>query len=117
MNEFMLAVKNSINRHGKLSVYTEVQEGSYDISSGTVVNLTVNHSVKMYRKNLKINQYNYPALIDKNASMFYICADGLSFTPKPQDKIAYDGVTYVVNSVQIHEAKSEVIMYRVIGVI
>lgn len=112
----MRITKEAMSRHGTTSTYKSVAEGSYDIATGTVSNTETNYSLKMYKKHLKANQYNYPSLIDKDIALFYFCADGLLFTPKPQDLIVHANVTYKVYTMQTHEAQGETILYKVVGV-
>jgi hypothetical protein len=48
--------------------------------------------------------------------MFYLAADGLTFTPKPSDEITYLGEVYRVNSIQAHTAHGKTILYKLVGV-
>ena len=48
--------------------------------------------------------------------MFYLAANGLTFTPKPSDEITYLGEVYRVNSIQAHTAHGKTILYKLIGV-
>lgn len=116
MNQFMRITKDALARHGTTSTYKTVTEGSYDIATGTAANTETSHSLKIYKKHLKANQYNYPNLIDKDIAMFYFCADGILFLPKPQDLIVHASITYKVHALQSHEANGETILYKVIGV-
>lgn len=117
MNQFAMATRNVIQRHGILSIYKKIDTGEYNPSTGIVINTETNFSIKMYMKQLIANQFTYPNLIDKESGIFYIDAADISFIPKTQDLIVYNTKTYKVNSTQNFAALGSVILYKVIGVV
>lgn len=116
MSQFMRITKDALNRHGLVSTYKSVAEGSYDISTGSAANVETDYSLKIYKKHFKANQYNYPNLVDKDTAMFYFCADGIDFVPKAQDLIVHNSAVYKLVSIQSHEAYGQTVLYRIIGV-
>lgn len=117
MNQFAMATRNVIQRHGIVSTYRQITTGTYNPNTGVVVNTTTDYSIRIYMKQLIANQFNYPSLIDKESGIFYIDAADLSFIPKTQDLIIYHTKTYKVNSTQNFAALGSVILYKVIGVV
>jgi hypothetical protein len=104
-----------IAKHGIVSTYKVVTEGLYDPNTSTVVNSETNYAVTLYRKHIRANQFNFPNLIGKDISLFYLSPIGLSFVPTAGDYIVYDSQTYKVDSVQKHAALGQVELYRIIG--
>lgn len=116
-NPFIRATAAAIDRHGSMISYDSIQEGTYDVNSGSVTSSTTNYAIKAYMKHIKANQFNYPNLIGKEAGLFYVLAYGLAFVPEAQDLITFNGKTYKVDSVQSHSANSQIVLYRIMGVI
>lgn len=116
MNQFLISTKSFIDTNGISCTYTAVQEGTYNVETGSTTNTETAYTVKMYKKHLKANQYNYPNLVGKDAAMFYLTNDSLAFTPAVRDKITFSGVTYNIDSIQEHSALGAVILYRIIAV-
>ena len=116
MNQFLIATKSFIDTNGISCTYTAVQEGTYNVETGSTTNTETAYTVKMYKKHLKANQYNYPNLVGKDTAMFYLVNDSLAFTPAVRDKITFSGVTYNIDSIQEHSALGAVILYRIVAV-
>lgn len=116
MTYFLAAVKQNLKAHGALGKYIRVSAGVYDIESGTSASTSQSYSVQMYEKHIKTSQYNYPNLIGKQVSMFYLAADSISFVPKIKDEIEFNGTKFVVDSFSEHMAHGKVIMYKVVAV-
>lgn len=116
MNQFLKSAVQLINLHGKTGTYTSIVTGAYDIETGQVTNTETNHSVTMYKKHLKADQYNYPNLIGKSAAIFYLANYNITFVPKVDDKVLFDGETFTVMSVMEHAALSGIVMYRIVTV-
>ena len=117
MNVFAKATSEAIERNGLSSTYKSVTQGTYDVNAGSVTNTETSYTVKIYMKNLNVNQFNYPNLIGKDTGIFYLYAGGLAFVPKPQDLIIFNSKTYKVDSVQSHAAQGSIVLYRIIGVV
>jgi hypothetical protein len=116
-NPFIRATAAAIDRHGSMISYTSVQEGTYDVNTGSVVSTNTSYSIKSYMKHIRATQFNYPNLIGKEAGLFYILAYGLAFIPDVQDTILFNSKTYKVDSVQSHLANSQIVLYRIMGVV
>lgn len=116
MNDFLALTKRSIDRQGKLMQYLVVSEGQYDVETGSTTNTETSYSVKMYKKHIRANQYNYPNLIGRDSALFYLANNNLTFTPAMRDKIIVDSVTYQIDSVTEHSANGLVILYKIIAV-
>lgn len=116
MNLFLSATKRALDRNGSDATFISVTEGAYNVETGSATNTEKSYTVKMYKKPIKANQYNYPNLIGKDAGMFYLANYNLKFTPGLRDKIVFAGSTYSVESIQEHYAGAELILYRIIAV-
>jgi len=116
MNQFLVAAKRAVNQHGLTSSYISVQEGAYNIETGSTTNTETTYSVKMYKKHIRASQYNYPNLIGRDAGIFYLVNDSLAFVPSVRDKIVYGTDTYQVDSIQSHVALGAVVLYRIVAV-
>lgn len=117
MNLFAKATAEAIDRNGVSSTYKVVTQGTYDVNAGSVTNTETSYTIKIYMKNLNVNQFNYPNLIGKDTGMFYIYAGDVAFTPKPQDLIVFNSKTYKIDSVQSHAAQGSLVLYRIIAVV
>ena len=95
--------------------YTQVTEGTYNIETGSTTNTGVDHTVTMYKKHLKTDQYNYPDLIGRSAAMFYLANNALGFMPSIRDKISVDGEIFEVQSLIEHRARGQLILYKIIA--
>lgn len=109
--------ESAIIRHGTACTYISKTTGEYDIETGTVLNAEKEYTVKIYKKHIKANQYNFPNLIGKDIALFYIGALNIKFKPQVQDIIVFDSVSYKVDSIQAHSANGAVVLYRVVGVV
>ena len=116
MNQFLISTKSFIDTNGISCTYTAVQEGTYNVETSSTTNTETAYTVKMYKKHIRASQYNYPNLVGKDAAMFYLTNDSLTFTPAVRDKITFSGVTYTIDSIQEHSALGAVILYRIIAV-
>jgi hypothetical protein len=115
-NRFKQATISAVNRNGVSCSYTSVATGVYDVEAGSVTNTETTYTVTLYRKNIKTNQYNFPTLVGKDVSLFYLAVDSLAFTPAVKDKILYNGKEYIIDSFEEHMAHSEIILYRLLAV-
>ena len=108
-----------------------VSEGNYNIETGSTINTEFSFPVKMYKKHIRANQYNFPNMIGRDSALFYLAANErpapgeLGFIPAPKDKIYLftqfddvlpDGPTYKVDSVTEHAADGLVILYKILAV-
>ena len=109
------STKRALQRHGMDLPYSTITRTVEPIE-GTVTEVITNVTLRIYPEPLQVNQYNFPALVGKQTVMFYLAADGLTFTPKPSDEITYLGEVYRVNSIQAHTAHGKTILYKLIGV-
>lgn len=116
MNQFLSAVKDALARNGAVGTYTKVSASVYDIETSSSTSTNVDYSVQMYEKHIKTSQYNFPNLIGKQVSMFYIAADSLEFVPRVKDVIAFNGTKFTVDSFSEHMAHGQVVMYKVVAV-
>lgn len=113
--DFLRTTSNAILRHGTDCSYISVAEGAYNVELGSVTNTETTHAVRMYKKHIRATQYNYPDLVGKDAAMFYLANSSLGFTPAVRDKIVFNGVTYMIDSIQEHSAQGAVALYRMIA--
>lgn len=113
---FLTATQGALQRHGLDLVYTSVSTGTYNVETGTAANTNTDYTLRMYPKQMIINNYNYPALVGQEVIMFYLANAPLEFTPKLNDQIAYKSSTYRVQSFQEHMANGSVALYRIIAV-
>ena len=109
------STKRALQRHGMDLPYSTITRTVEPIE-GTVTEVITNVTLRIYPEPLQVNQYNFPTLVGKQTVMFYLAADGLTFTPKPSDEITYLGEVYRVNSIQAHTAHGKTILYKLIGV-
>ena len=109
------STKRALQRHGMDLPYSTITR-TVDPIEGTVTEVITNVTLRIYPEPLQVNQYNFPALVGKQTVMFYLAADGLTFTPKPSDEITYLGEVYRVNSIQAHTAHGKTILYKLVGV-
>ena len=105
----------ALQRHGTDLPYSTITR-TVDSIEGTVTEVITNVTLRIYPEPLQVNQWNFPTLVGKQTVMFYLAADGLTFTPKPSDEITYLGEVYRVNSIQAHTAHGKTILYKLIGV-
>lgn len=115
-NQFLASTKRSIDKHGQNMVYSSVVEGQYNIETGSVTNTETSYTVKMYKKHVRANQYNYPNLIGQDAALFYLANYSLAFTPAVRDKITVDSVTYVIDSIVEHRTNGQIVLYKMLAV-
>jgi hypothetical protein len=115
-NAFLASAKRQIDRHGQTMTYKVVAEGTYDIETGSTTNTDTDYSVKMYKKHIRANQYNYPNLIGQDAALFYLANSALTFTPSVRDKIVVDSNVYVIESIVEHRALGAVVVYKILAV-
>lgn len=116
MNLFLAAVKDALRRNGTTGTYTKVSAGVYSIETGSSTSTTTDYQIPMYEKHVKTSQYNFPNLIGKQVSMFYIAADSIPFVPQIKDSITFNGTKFAVDSFSEHMAHGQVVMYKVVAV-
>jgi hypothetical protein len=116
MDKYLAIVLKAINQHGKNCTYTTVVEGAYNVETGSVTNNETAHTVRMYKKHVRANQYNFPNMIGRDSALFYLANNNLSFIPAPKDKITINATTYTVDSVTEHAADGLVILYKILTV-
>ena len=114
-NPFLKASIDAINTHGVSVSYIKVQEGTYDVETGSTTNTETITSIKSYPKAVKVSQYNYPNLIGKTVLKFLIPGNSISGI-STQDKILYNGNTYTVDSYTEHTALGEIVLYILLAV-
>ena len=114
--DFLRITTNAILRHGTNCSFIAVAEGTYNVETGSVTNTEASYTLKMYKKHIRANQYNFPDLIGKDSAMFYVANDSLGFAPVANDKVIFDGETYVVQSVMEYAARGEIVFFKIIGV-
>ena len=115
MNQFEISVLRSIQRHGIACTYKSTTQGTYDPLTDSVNNTEVQSQIKAYKKNVTVTQYNYPNLIGKEVSEFYIPFSSVN-KPKPEDKILVGSETYVVLSNKEHAANQAVLLHIILAV-
>ena len=96
--------------------YSVVNEGSYNIETGSTTNTNTDYSVKMYKRHIRANQYNYPNLIGQDAATFYLVNYALVFTPAIRDKITVDSKTYTIDSITEHRANGSIVLYKILAI-
>lgn len=116
MNPFLNSTKKILALHGQDVTYTRVTEGVYNIETGTTTNTSTTLTVKMYKKHIKANQYNYPNLIGITSAMFYVAADALGFVPAIRDKVTVNSEVFEIESILEHSARGELVLYKLIGI-
>lgn len=116
MSYFLNSAVKLINQNGELMTYIVVSEGSYNVETGSTININTNYSVKMYKKHIRANQYNFPNLIGQDAAIFYLANSNLKFTPNIRDKITVDSKTYTIDSITEHSASGRIALYKILAV-
>ncbi len=116
MNNFMSSALGLIKRNGVSSSYKVITEGAYDIETSSVVTTEVTHTVILYRKHIRANQYNFPDLVGKETAIFYLSNADISFSPKPNDIIVSGGDTFTVQSVIEYNARGQLVFYKLVSV-
>lgn len=109
------STRRALARHGQLLPYSTITR-TVDPILGSATEVVTTTNLKIYPEPMVANQYNYPALVGKQTVMFYLAADGLTFTPKVSDEITYQGEVYRVNSFQAFTAHGKTILYKLLGV-
>lgn len=114
-NYFLELTKSELLKHGKKATYVRVTNGTYNVETGKKENTETSYSIQIYKKSMKVNQYNYPNLIGKDVCLFYVASDSLSFLPNVRDSVIFDGVRYSIDSYVEHAALGQVVLYKIIG--
>ena len=109
------STKRALQRHGQNLTYSSITR-VVDPILGSATETITSTSLKIYPEPMQANQWNYPTLVGKQTVMFYLAADGLTFTPKPSDEITYLGEVYRINSFQAFTAHGKTILYKLLGV-
>lgn len=115
-NQFLISVKRHIALHGEVVTYSSITDGVYNVETGSVTNTNTDILLPVYKKHIKANQYNYPNLIGKDAAVFYLANDQLSFVPKIRDKIVTTLGTYTVDSISEHRAEGLLVLFKILAV-
>jgi len=116
MNNFARIVDRMVDRHGVLVDFISVEEGAYDVETGTVVNTeTTTSGIKAYPRKPKLTQFRYPDLIDKQVIEFIIDASDIPSEPRPMDKIVLNGDIYFIKSVRSGTAMGSAVIYKVLS--
>lgn len=105
----------ALQRHGQDLPYSTITR-VVDPIEGTVTETLTTATLRIYPEPMQATQWNFPTLVGKQTVMFYLSADGLTFTPKPSDEITYLGEVYRVNSFQAFTAHGRTILYKILGV-
>lgn len=113
---FLISAKRQIDKHGQLMTYKVITEGTYNIETGSTTNTETSFDIKMYKRHIRANQYNYPNLIGQDAATFYLVNYALSFKPSIRDKILVDSETYTIDSITEHRANGKIILYKILAV-
>jgi hypothetical protein len=116
MDKYLAIIIRAIAQHGQTCTYTVVTEGVYDVETSSTVNTETNYSIKMYKKHLRTNQFNFPSLVGRDAALFHLANNSLSFKPAVKDKITVDTIVYTVDSITEHSADGLVILYKILTV-
>jgi hypothetical protein len=116
MNKYLKIAKDAVDLHGSIVDYIKSSTSTYDPATGLNSTSESTVSVKMYKKHLKLNQYNYPNLIGKEACLFYLVNDSLSFTPTLNEAIIADSIEYSIKDIQEHRAEGTLVLYRIVAV-
>lgn len=116
MNKFLASVKAALLRNGALGTYTKYSASVYNIETSSNTSTTTDYQIQMYEKNISTSQYNFPNLIGKQVSMFYIAADSIPFVPQIKDVITFNGTKFAVDSFTEHMAHGQVVMYKIVAV-
>jgi len=109
------STKRALQRHGQNLTYSSIARVVDPILGSATETLTIT-TLKIYPEPIQANQWNFPTLVGKQTVMFYLAADGLTFTPKPSDEITYQGEVYRINSFQSFTAHGKTILYKLLGV-
>lgn len=115
-NAFLISAVKLIAQHGQSMQYKSVVEGAYNIETGSASNTETTYTVTMYKKHIKANQYNYPDLINRNAAVFYLANNSLSFIPAVRDKIVVDNETFEIDSIMEHRARGQLVLYKLVAI-
>lgn len=116
MNQFLASVVDKLKRHGEDATYVRVVEGSYNVETGSVTNTETSYTVRIYKRHISANQYQYPDLIGKDAAVIYLAGNALTFAPSVRDKFIISGVTYNVESISEHRARNQIVLYKLASV-
>jgi len=112
MNRFLWATTRLMQQHEVPCTYVKFSGDTYNIATASTVRTSSQIQIKAYPKQMQGIMKDSPDIIWKETIMFYIQAKYI--TPKTQDKILYNGKTYVIDSYQEHGANGDIILYRVI---
>jgi hypothetical protein len=116
MSQYLQATKRQIDLHGTTCSYIQTVEGVYNVDTSSITNTETTYSVKMYKKHIKTDQYNYPDLIGREAAIFYLTNYALSFVPKMADVVLFDSERFNIQSIQEHRAAGQIVLYKLVAV-
>lgn len=114
MNRFNIATQRLVSKHSVKCKYVVCNNSAYNTETSAITFTEVQKDIYAYPKQISAGQYNFPKLIGKEAIIFYILP-GVQ-VPHIDDKIIYEGKTYIVDSYQEHSAEGSILLYKVIGV-
>lgn len=116
MNRLLAAVKRQVDRHGAVAQLVKVAEGVYDPETLTTTNTETTYKLKLFKNHIRATQYNYPSLVGKDATEFYLSNDDMPIKPEMKDKIVYAGDTFVIDSIKENWAFGVLCLYQIIAV-
>lgn len=116
MGQMLEATKRLIYRHAITASYKSTIGGTYNVSTGQVVNGETTYTPKIYKKHVKATTFYQPSMIGKEISLFYLVATDIPVRPKVGDKIVYASDTFIVDSFTEHIAEGAVCAYVLLGV-
>lgn len=116
MDKYLAIILRAITQHGQTCSYTVVTEGVYDVETSSTSNTDTSYSIKMYKKHLRANQFNFPNMIGRESALFYLANNKLTFTPAIKDKITINNIVYSVDSITEHSANGAIVLYKILAV-
>jgi len=117
MDAFVVACTRAIARNKFTCTFRSKTSAAYNVETGTTgVSFEDTADVPMFPKHEQATQYHYPDLIGKELIRFYIPYASLDENKvKIRDLIVYDSKTYDIDSFQIHSARGQKILYRILA--
>lgn len=116
MNPFVKSTVQLINLHGQTCTFKSVSEPTYDIETGSAVSTETSVTAKAYAKGVTASQFKFPNLIGRELAQFCVAYASLTSLLKPKDKILMGSDEFVVESVEEHRARGELVLLVALGV-
>lgn len=110
MNPFVVSVHKLINRQGTDHEYSSTVT-TRDNATRDVITTKTTSTFKMWPKQIKATQYNYPNLVGKDVVQFHVGVHD-NFEPKTGDFVNGYRITEIVTTM----ARGEIVFYRLLGV-